>query len=107
MADWGGVPIVLTSIGEFFAIENATATRLAISAPENGVEAYAAHVAETSDRDPAAYWFRYNDLMYIRDRNELVISYSRWNETEACVTNAIAVVAARDRPDPRQLAGSL
>ncbi len=100
MADWGGVPIVLTSVGELFAIEDGTATRLAISAPENRVEAYAAHVAETSDRDPAAYWFRYNDLMYIRDRNELAMSYSRWNETEACVTNAIAVVQAQDRPGP-------
>lgn len=100
MADWAGVPIVLTAIGELFAIEQGKVTKLAISVPENGVDAYVAHVAGTSDRDPADYWFRYNDLLYINDRNELVISYSRWNAAEACVTNAIATVPAQDRPGP-------
>ncbi len=100
MTSWSGVPVVVTATGEFIAVENGEATKLAIAAPENGVDAYAAYVKETSDRDPREYWFRYNDVLYSRERGELILSYSLWNDTNACATNAIAVAPAEDRPGP-------
>lgn len=100
MTAWGDVPVVVTATGEMFAVENGAPRRLDVTPPENGVDAYAAFVAETSDRDPVDYWFRYNDILYVEERGVLIISYSRWNEAEACVTNAIAVAGADERPSP-------
>ena len=100
MTDWGGLPVVITATGEFFAVDNGQAVKLEISPPPNEVEAYVAYIAETSDRDPIAYWFRYNDVLYSSARGELIISYSLWNAEDDCFTNAIATAPAEARPAP-------
>jgi hypothetical protein len=83
--------VLLTGEGRIYLVGNETVLATRISTPPFNREGMAQHVA---NRNSAAKVkeLRYNDILFSRllDPNALFISYSYWNNEEACYRNRVA-----------------
>lgn len=94
MTSFGGEVLLLAYTGDVFAATSGTDIRkTAISAPDNGRDAYLA----LADDPESGYNFhrgylRYNDLIFVDGpvRRGLVAAYSEFHGEAACTTNTLA-----------------
>ncbi len=88
LTEWAGNLVLMTHEGRFFSIADSVAQELDLEPPANHYDAYLEYISTIDGLNPAGYYFRYNDVL-ITD-GLLVVSYSRWDPVEHCVSNAIA-----------------
>jgi cytochrome c2 len=96
MTSFGDAALLVTQEGDIFVVRGADDIKpAAIEAPDNGYAAYkAAAEGPLSDLQHTVNYFRFNDILHFQspERRGLALSYSEWDEDNACYRNAVAVL---------------